>query len=118
VRPPTPSSIRVRNLPSVMLVRVDSPEVVRALERFGVRQVIPACERMRIMKPMLVLIGEDLRSEDVCYLYERAVELDADVLQPHLIPRSQLADRLYAAFLNTLRRRTGSRNSVVPAKSA
>lgn len=106
-----------------MLVRVDSPEVVRALERFNVqilhvRQVIPAYERMRITKPLLVLLGDSLRSEDVHEIFERAMELDADVLQPHLIPRDELAQRLYEGFLMALRRRYQIGRHVDRAESA
>jgi hypothetical protein len=110
-------------MPCVMLVRVESPEVVRALERFHVqvlhvRQVIPACERMRVTKPLLVLLGDSLRSEDVHELYERAMELDADVLQPHLIPRFELAQRLYEGFLMALRRRYNIGRQADRAESA
>lgn len=123
VRPPTESGVRYRALPCVMLVRVESPEVIRALERFNVqvlhvRQVIPAYERMRVTQPLLVLVGDSLRNEDVACLYERAVELDADVLQPHLIPPDELAQRLYEGFLTALRRRYNIGRQPARAKSA
>jgi hypothetical protein len=93
-----------------MLVRVETPGVIRALARFSVevlnvRQAIPAYERMRITKPLLVLLGESILPEDVNGLYERAIELDADVLRPHLIPADELVQRIHEGFLMALRRR-------------
>ena len=119
--------------PNVLLVREESPQVERALLDAGQRllqrelatgvrilrsrHAIPACERMGVTHPLLIVLGDSLSPDDVGCLMHRAMEIDAEVLQPHIVPPDQLALFIEEALVRALCRRE-SRREHLDAKSA
>lgn len=75
--------------PYVMLVRIepgDEPEGLGLRELSGavrvvhVRHPIPACERMRVLRPLVVVVGESVLPWAMPYLEKAASAIDAAML--------------------------------------
>ena len=74
--------------PCVMLVRIEAgaelPEFDlegRRLEVVRVRHPLPACQRMSILRPRIVVVGESVREWDVALLQAQAKKIGAAVLR-------------------------------------
>ena len=89
------SYIRMRRV--IMLVRIERGEEPEELLRLNeecqllrVRYALPACERMRITRPLVVVLGPNVREWDVVHLERTATEIDATMIQlgPMIVPGS------------------------------
>lgn len=119
------SFVRVSK-PYVMLVRIEPGEEPAALglrELAGavrvvrVRHPIPACERMRVLRPLVVVVGESVRSWAMPCLEEAAAEIDAAVLPlGPLVATEALRDWLSRALERGLKRR--ARKATESARAA
>jgi hypothetical protein len=74
--------------PRIMLVRVDDAEQTAGwgLEELGVdvlrvRHPLPACARMHVTRPKIVILGEDIRPIDVAFIKRTAREIGAKIVQ-------------------------------------
>ena len=82
--------------PVVMLVRVasweESPLCLQDLPArvVRVRHPLPARERMRIMKPAVIVVGASVRPKDFELLVDEAYGLDAAVMQLGQVPFGKL----------------------------
>lgn len=80
----------------VMLVRVEPWEEAMLLLRdldvevVRVRHPLPACERMKITKPSLIIVGAGVRTKDFELVVDEAYELRAAVLQVGQVPWGKL----------------------------
>lgn len=80
----------------VMLVRVEPWEESMLLLQdvnagvVRVRHPLPACERMRVMKPAVVIVGAGVRPKDFELIVDEAYELRAAVLQVGQVPWGKL----------------------------
>jgi len=79
------SQVRLR-MPCVMLVRIDpgtEPEDLRLEDTpfavLRVRHPVPACTRMRVMHPAVVLVGRSVKPRDFVLLLRAADEVGAEV---------------------------------------
>jgi hypothetical protein len=89
VEPATKRISYVRIRPRIMLIRIEpkAPEVSEwglgqlDAEVLHVRHPLPACERMRITRPVVVVVGEDVRPVDVAFIKRAAREIGARVVQ-------------------------------------
>jgi len=102
---PRPSQVSIRR-PAVMLVRIEREEEQSGLDLeslgvvvYRVRHPLPACERMRVLRPEVVLLGESVLSPDMAHVLFAAHETVACVM-----PRTQLLDgaRLRDWILDTI----------------
>ena len=81
------SYVRIR--PRIMLVRIERQDVQAAnwgledldAEVLHVKHPLPACERMRVTRPVIVIIGEEVRPVDVAFIKRAARETGARVVQ-------------------------------------
>ena len=111
------SYIRIRVLPpSVMLVRIepgDEPAEL-GLEELGVRVLrvrhpIPACQRMRITRPFVVVVGESVREAQRRLLVEEASQIGAALLPlGPLVDRPSLGPWMRGALERVAKRRAGT----------
>jgi len=80
----------------VMLVRIEPWEESMLLLRelhtrvVRVRHPLPACERMRVQKPAVIIVGASVRPKDFELLVDEAYELRAAVLQVGQVPSGKL----------------------------
>jgi hypothetical protein len=95
--PPTVRDSFVRLQPDVvMLVRVEAWEEQMLLLRdlgaqvVRVRHPLPACERMRVVKPAVIIVGAGVRTKDFELMVDEAYELRAAVLQMGQVPFGRL----------------------------
>jgi hypothetical protein len=81
------SYVRIR--PRIMLIRIE-PKAAPAsgwgldelnAEVLHVKHPLPACERMRITRPVVVIVGEDVRPVDAAFIKRAAREIGARVVQ-------------------------------------
>jgi len=96
-RPSTQRDSFFRLQPAVvMLVRVasweESPLCLQDLPArvVRVRHPLPARERMRIMKPAVIIVGASVRPKDFELLVDEAYGLDAAVMQLGQVPFGKL----------------------------
>jgi hypothetical protein len=100
------SVVRVRALPRVMLVRLEPGEepcelglVCLPVSVLRVRHPLPACERMRVMRPLVVIVGPSVVERDLALLMHAADETDTAILHlGSLVDRETLADWLQRAI--------------------
>jgi hypothetical protein len=79
-----------------MLVRVDPASEPKDLgvEEMGgrvlrVRHPLPACQRMQVMRPLVVIVGESVRAQDCELLIDQARAIGAAIVQlGPLVPRA------------------------------
>jgi hypothetical protein len=98
-----------------MLVRIEPAEeplelglaeLTGAVQVLRVRHPIPACQRMQIVRPLVVILGESVRSWALPYVEQSAREVDAVLLQlGPLVVRDALRDWLRRALDQGMRRR-------------
>jgi hypothetical protein len=103
------SYVRIR--PRIMLIRVER-EAAQAsnwgleeldAEVLYVKHPLPACERMRVTRPAIVIVGEEVRPVDVAYIKREARELGARVVQiGPLLVRDSLRKWLRTALSEAL----------------
>ena len=80
----------------VMLVRVEPWEesmlLLQDIEAnvVRVRHPLPACERMRVVKPAVIIVGASVRAKDFGLIIDGAYELRAAVLQVGQVPWGKL----------------------------
>lgn len=111
------SHVRIRK-PSIMLVRIEPGEeppelgladMSVAVRVLRVRHPIPACQRMQIVRPLVVIVGESVRRWALPYIEQSAREVDAVLLQlGPLIVRDALRDWLRRALEKGMRQRFAS----------
>jgi hypothetical protein len=95
----------------VMLVRVEAWEeqmlLLRdvAAEVVRVRHPLPACDRMRVTKPAVVIVGASVRPVDFQRLVDEAYELRAAVLQVGQVPWGKLRGWIATALDKVRQRR-------------
>jgi hypothetical protein len=70
---------------SVMLVRVDDPEIAQiatavASRVLRVRHPIPACQRVGVTRPLVIVLGPNVRSADAHLVLEAADQVSAEVV--------------------------------------
>jgi hypothetical protein len=94
----------------VMLVRIEPWEESMIPLRdmharvVRVRHPLPACERMRIQKPAVIIVGAGVRTQDFELLVDEAYELRAAVLQVGQVPIGKLRTWI-ATVLDRVRQR-------------
>jgi hypothetical protein len=96
----------IRFRPRIMLVRIDPSAEPREwglddldVEVLRVRHPLPACARMEVTRPFVVLLGEDVRPVDVAFVKRTAREIGAKVVQlGPLLARDSLGRWLRAAL--------------------
>jgi len=86
VRPPAQSGIAFGRSARLLTVRLEDPSTRAALSAVGlevlyVRHPLPACERIRVTKPLVVVIGPSVRSFDVDLVVEAASLVSAPVIE-------------------------------------
>jgi hypothetical protein len=95
----------------VMLVRVEAWEeqllLLRdvAAEVARVRHPLPACDRMRVMKPAVIIVGAGVRPADFERIVDEAYELRAAVLQVGQVPWGKLRSWIGTALEKVRQRR-------------
>jgi hypothetical protein len=68
-----------------------------------VKHPLPACERMRVTRPAIVIIGEDVRPVDVAFIKRAARETGARVVQlGPLLVRDSLRNWIRTALAEAL----------------
>jgi hypothetical protein len=96
-----------------MLVRIEPGEEPKELgidnlpvRVLRVRHPLPACQRMHVTRPLVVLVGEGVRKPDVHLLIEEAQRIRAAVLPlGPLVHRSSLGAWLQDAMQVAFQRR-------------
>lgn len=95
----------------VMLVRVEAWEEQMLLMRdiaaevVRVRHPLPACDRMRVMKPAVIIVGAGVRPADFERIVDEAYELRAAVLQVGQVPWGKLRSWIGMALEKVRQRR-------------
>jgi hypothetical protein len=95
----------------VMLVRIEEWEESMLLLRdlntrvVRVRHPLPACERMRVQKPAVIIVGASVRPKDFELLVDEAYELRAAVLQVGQVPFGKLRSWIAMALDRVRQRR-------------
>jgi hypothetical protein len=95
----------------VMLVRIEPWEESMLLLRdlhtrvVRVRHPLPACERMRVQKPAVIIVGAGVRPQDFELLVDEAYELGAAVLQVGQVPSGKLRTWIATALDRVRERR-------------
>ncbi len=95
----------------VMLVRVEAWEEQMLLLRdlsatvVRVRHPLPACERMRVTKPAVIIVGAGVRAKDFELIVDEAYELRAAVLQVGQVPWAKLRTWIATALDKVRERR-------------
>jgi len=84
---------------SMLLLRELNTQVVR------VRHPLPACERMRVQKPAVIIVGASVRPKDFELLVDEAYELRAAVLQVGQVPFGKLRSWIAMALDKVRQRR-------------
>jgi hypothetical protein len=110
--PPAKRDSFVRLQPDVvMLVRVEAWEEQMLLMRdiaaevVRVRHPLPACDRMRVMKPAVIIVGAGVRPADFERIVDEAYELRAAVLQVGQVPWGKLRSWIGTALEKVRQRR-------------
>lgn len=111
-RPVLRTGVRKRAPVRVMLVRVpealEPPELVlTAVQILRVRHPIPACERMRVTRPEVVVVGHGVRDVDCVRLEEAAGAIAAEVFLLGAGLSPSFASWLRGAIRRALDRRGG-----------
>jgi len=95
----------------VMLVRIEPWEESMLLLRelntrvVRVRHPLPACERMRVQKPAVIIVGASVQPRDFELLVDEAYELRAAVLQVGQVPFGKLRSWIATALDRVRQRR-------------
>lgn len=95
----------------VMLVRMEPWEEQMLLLRdmaatvVRVRHPLPACERMRVTKPAVIIVGAGVRPKDFELIVDEAYELRAAVLQVGQVPWGKLRTWIATALDKVRERR-------------
>ena len=110
--PPAKRHSYVRLQPDVvMLVRMEAWEEQMLLLRditaevVRVRHPLPACDRMRVMKPAVIIVGASVRPADFERVVDEAYELRAAVLQVGHVPWGKLREWIGTALERVRERR-------------
>jgi hypothetical protein len=105
---------------SVMLVRIEPWEESMLLLRdlntqvIRVRHPLPACERMRVTKPAVIIVGASVRPRDFELLVDEAYELRAAVLQVGQVPFGKLRTWIAMALDKVSQRRAAEATEEEP----
>ena len=107
------SQLRRRKAASIMLVRVDHADEAMGLDWnafadcvLKVRHPLPACERMRVMRPPVVIVGSTVGGRDVERLIHAAREIGCDLLElGAFVARAALHEALRRAVARASSRR-------------
>jgi hypothetical protein len=94
MRTPQQSGVRLSAPHCILTVGVDDPSVQAAIERVGlrvlrVRHPLPACQRILVMRPIVVVVGP-MRAVDVEDVAARAAEVNARVIEVAVISEQRL----------------------------
>jgi hypothetical protein len=114
------SDVRLRK-PCIMLVGIDAgaepaelglEDLAGSLRVVRVRYPLPACERMLVVRPLVVILGQSVREWALPVLEKTTKEIDATLLQlGPLVVRDALRDWLRRALETTMARRLLRRSS-------
>jgi hypothetical protein len=107
------SQLRLRRAASIMLVRVDPADEAGDLDLnaytdcvLRVKHPLPACERVRTMRPLVVIVGPAVSQLDVDALVLAAREADCEVVRMGaFVSRAALQDALRRAVARATARR-------------
>jgi hypothetical protein len=95
-----------------MLVRV-APETEALLDGASLglivlrtRHPIPACQRARIMRPIVIVLGPDIRQADAALLWHEAASMNAGVIELSWMRPSAAAEQLRRHVLQDRRARS------------
>jgi hypothetical protein len=103
-----------------MLVRIEPWEESMLLLRdlhtrvIRVRHPLPACERMRVTKPAVIIVGASVRPRDFELLVDEAYELRAAVLQVGQVPFGKLRTWIAMALDKVSQRRAAEATEEEP----
>ncbi len=118
---PRISLISIR-IPSVMLVRIERGEEPAGLDLdalplqvFRVRHPLPACVRMGVLRPEVILAGASVPPRDLASMIEHAHEIQAAVVWlPLLRAQDCLRERLLE-LIDEMRQRRSARAKLARA---
>jgi len=104
---------RPRDGVSVMLVRIDRAEESKRFDLsdiadrvFRVRYPLPACVRMRVTRPLVVIVGSAALDRDLRQLEEAAQDIDAEMVElGAFVARAALHDAIHRAVARARSRR-------------
>jgi hypothetical protein len=103
------SYVRIR--PRIMLIRIEPTSAPLSdwglaeldAEVLHVKHPLPACERMRITRPAVVIVGEDVRPVDLAFIKRAARETGARVVQVGpLLVRTSMRNWIRTALAEVL----------------
>jgi hypothetical protein len=103
VRTPLQSEVRLSSRASILTVRVVDPWTQATIESFGlpllrVRHPLPACERILVTRPIVVVIGPTIRPADVELVARAAAKVNARVVEAASVGETQLVSVLRRAI--------------------
>jgi hypothetical protein len=89
------SGVRLGSATSILTVGIDDASTLAAIQGIGlpvmrVRYALPACERIRVNRPIVVVIGATIRAVDVERVATAAAQVDAQVVEIGFIGKGQL----------------------------
>ena len=105
------SGVRLAQPFSVLTVRVEEPSLHEAIESLGVRVLrvlhpLPACERIRVNRPIAVVVGSMIRAEDMECVSKAAAEVEARLVEVGLVGADQLVGVLQRVLNSVVVRRS------------
>lgn len=122
VEPPV-SQLRRRKAASVMLVRVDPAEEAQRFDPsefadsvLRVVHPLPACERMRIMRPFVIIVGSAVFDRDVELLTKAAREIGCEVVElGAFVSHATFHEALHRAVARASSRRPATEHGELPS---
>jgi hypothetical protein len=90
-----PSGVRFAPSFTVLTVRIGEPSVYGAIERLGlqvlrVRHPLPACQRIRVTRPIAVIVGPTIRAADMDCIAQAAAEVEARMVELTVVGEDRL----------------------------
>jgi hypothetical protein len=111
VRPPFQSGVHYQRRAAVRIltVRLDDPWMHAAVESVGaevlrVRHPLPACERIRVNEPAVVVVGPTVQWRDYLLLVAAAASVGAAIIEARLATEHSLVSDLRMAVDGVLAR--------------
>jgi hypothetical protein len=98
------SGVRRSVLACVLLVHVEPEEESEklgldelAVDVLRVRHPLPACERVRVVRPLVVVIGHGVRDSDLDLLRDAARDIGCEIIELGALPRPALREEVRRA---------------------
>jgi hypothetical protein len=103
VRTPLQSGVRLGSGACILTVRVDDPWTQATIERLGVpllqvRHPLPACERILVNRPIVVVVGPKIRAQDMQCVARAAAEVHATLVEAAFVGEARLVSVLLRAI--------------------